>query len=74
VDKKSRQAAYRELFRHQLDPGIIAEIRTATNGNYALGSTKFQAQVAEMLGRRVTQGKPGRPRKQTGQSQIRLAV
>ncbi len=58
-----RKAAYRELFRYQLDPGIVDEIRSATNGNYALGSSQFHAQVADMLGRRVTQGKSGRPRK-----------
>jgi putative transposase len=62
-DDEARQAAYRELFRHQLDPGVVDEIRAATNGNYALGSSQFQAQVAAALGRRVTPGKSGRPRK-----------
>lgn len=38
-------------------------IRRATNGNYALGSERFQRQIAEMLGRRVTRGRPGRKRK-----------
>ncbi|MCU7850449.1 MAG: transposase [Candidatus Thiodiazotropha sp. (ex Lucinoma kastoroae)] len=58
-----RQAAYRELFRYQIDSGLVDKIRTATNGNYVLGSTRFQEQIAAMLGRRVTPGKPGRPRK-----------
>ena len=58
-------ANYRELFRYQLDPGLIDEIRSSTNGNYALGSPLFQEQVAEMLGRRVTPGKSGRPKKET---------
>jgi putative transposase len=62
-DKKTRQSAYRELFRHQLDPGMVDQIRAATNGNYALGSSQFQAQVTAALGRRVTPGKSGRPRK-----------
>ena len=44
--KEKRQAAYRELFRFQLDPGLIDEIRQATNGNYVLGSRRFQEQVA----------------------------
>lgn len=61
-DDKARQAAYRELFRYQLDPGTVDEIRAATNGNFALGSPQFQAQVAAVLGRRVKRGKPGRPR------------
>ena len=60
-DEKARQAVYRELFRYQLVPGMTDEIRVATNSNYALGSQKFQAQAAVMLGRRVTPGKSGRP-------------
>jgi putative transposase len=62
-DDRARQVAYRELFRYQLDPGMIDKIRAATNGNYALGSSHFQAQVAAMLGRRVTPGRSGRPPK-----------
>ena len=58
-----RLDAYRELFRSQLDLGMVDQIRAATNGNYALGDERFAAQVAEMLGRRVTRGKAGRPRK-----------
>jgi len=38
-----RQAAYRDLFRYQLEPGLVDEIRAATNGNYALGSPQFLA-------------------------------
>lgn len=37
VDAAARQAAYRELFRYELDPGLVDEIRRATNGNFALG-------------------------------------
>lgn len=55
---------YRELFRHDLDPGLIDEIRQATNGNFALGNSRFVAEIEEALGRRVTRGKPGRPFKQ----------
>ncbi|EAR21680.1 transposase [Nitrococcus mobilis] len=62
---EARQAAYRELFRYQLDPGTVDEIRAATNGNFALGSSQFQAQVTAALGRRVTRGKSGRPQKQS---------
>jgi len=58
----ARRAAYRELFRYQLNPGLVDEIRAATNGNYALGNPHFQAQIAAALGRRVTPGKSGRPR------------
>ncbi|MDN5871629.1 MAG: transposase [Nitrococcus sp.] len=61
-DVLARQAAYRELFRYQLELGIVDEIRAATNGNFALGSPRFQAQIAAALGRRVTPGTAGRPR------------
>jgi putative transposase len=59
---EKRQAAYRELFRYSLDIGLVDEIRKATNSNYALGSEVFVKQVEAALGRRVTQGKSGRPR------------
>ena len=58
-----RQEAYRELFRYELGPGEIDEIRHATNGNYALGSERFKEEIFKALGRRVTPGKSGRPRK-----------
>lgn len=63
VDPERRQAAYRELFRHELEPGVVDQIRRATNGNFALGNAVFSDQVAMALGRRVTPGKSGRPRK-----------
>ena len=63
VDKASRAAAYRELFRYELEPGLVDEIRRATNGNYALGNTVFASQVAVALGRRASPGKSGRPRR-----------
>src|SRR5690625_1311117 len=62
-DAAERQAAYRELFRHELEPGLVDKIRKATNSNYALGSERFQVEVESMLGRRVTPGRPGRPKK-----------
>ncbi|MBA3032162.1 MAG: transposase [Gammaproteobacteria bacterium] len=62
-DSASRQAAYRELFRFELEPGLVDEIRRATHGNFALGHADFAAQIADTLGRRVTPGSSGRPRK-----------
>jgi putative transposase len=58
-----RQAAYRELFRDRLDSVVIDAIRHATNGNYALGNAQFTEKIAAMVGRRVTPGEAGRPRK-----------
>lgn len=63
VNDGGRQAAYRELFRDELEPGLVDEIRRATNGNFALGNESFAAQVSAALGRRAAPGKPGRPRK-----------
>ncbi len=58
---EERQSAYRELFRYELDPGVVDELRSATNGNYVAGSARFQEEIALALGRRVTRGKAGRP-------------
>ena len=63
ADEQERQAAYRELFRYQLDPGLVDEIRAATNGNYVLGTSRFQEEVTKALGRRVVRGRSGRPKK-----------
>lgn len=53
--------AYRALFRAHVDEALVEEIRSATNGNYALGGKRFQAQVETALGRRAVRGVAGRP-------------
>lgn len=63
TDASARQLAYRELFRFELEPGLVDAIRQATNGNFALGDSRFGEQIAQALGRRVQPGKSGRPRK-----------
>ncbi len=63
---EARATGYRELFRHELSPGLVDQLRAATNGNYTLGNQKFTEEVELALGRRVTPGKPGRPRKGMG--------
>jgi putative transposase len=65
TDHGTRTAVYRELFRNQLDPKRVDQIRHSTNGNFALGSPLFQEEIAERLGRRVTPGRPGRPRRES---------
>lgn len=60
---QGRQIAYRELFRDELEPGMVDAIRQATNGNFALGDPRFGEQIAQALGRRALPGKAGRPRK-----------
>ncbi|MEZ5581564.1 MAG: transposase [Candidatus Competibacteraceae bacterium] len=61
-NKRLRQEAYRELFRYQLDPGLVDQIRTATNGGFVLGTERFQKEIAATLGRRTWRGRPGRPK------------
>lgn len=58
-----RLSAYRELFRYELDPGLIDQIRKSTNGNFALGNERFAKEIEAALGRRSVAGKPGRPKK-----------
>lgn len=53
--------AYREFFTAHMDPDRINEIRKATNGNYALGSERFKAEIEQTLKRRATPGKSGWP-------------
>ena len=61
--EEARREAYRQLFRSELDPEVVQEIRDATNGNFVLGGERFKRQVEMMLGRRVSRGQRGRPRK-----------
>ena len=58
-----RRQAYRALFRAHLDEALVNEIRSATNGNYALGDRRFQQQIEAALGRRAVRGLAGRPPK-----------
>jgi putative transposase len=62
---ETRRAAYRELFREAMPDRILQRIRFASNGNFALGSEDFTASAARALGRSVTPGFGGRPRKRT---------
>jgi putative transposase len=62
LDDSTGQSAYRELFRYQLEPKLVDEIRQATNGNYVLGNTEFVQQIEKALDKRVSPDKAGRPR------------
>ena len=61
LERETRLASYRGLFDTAMAPDLIANIRTATNGNYALGNQRFKSEVERTLRRRATPGKPGRP-------------
>ncbi len=57
----TRRETYRALFKAQFDARELNEIRDATNGNYALGTQRFQEQIEAALGQRAQRGKAGRP-------------
>jgi putative transposase len=57
-----RREAYRALFKAHFEAATANEIRNATNGNFALGSGRFQKQIEEALGQRAQRGRSGRPR------------
>jgi len=60
-DDVRRRTAYLELFRGELEPTELEEIRTSANAGYALGDERFRKEIAIALGRRTGPGKPGRP-------------
>ena len=47
-----RQAAYRAVFRAELDADAIDDIRLALNQNQPLGSNRFHRQIEKKLGER----------------------
>ena len=59
---KERQAAYRALFRAQLDQPAIDDIRLALNQNQPLGNERFYAKIEKMTGARREAKPRGRPR------------
>lgn len=61
---EQRTAAYRELFRGQLDSEILDSemlntIRQSTNQGMALGNERFKEEIERLAGRRVTPMKKG---------------
>ena len=58
-----------DLFRHELELGLVDEIQRATNGNFALGNGRFAAQVSLAPGKRVVPGKTERPCRASEQEQ-----
>jgi len=63
-----RQAAYRDLFRAQLDSKAIDDIRPALNQSQPLGDSRFYAKREAMTGQRREAKPRGRPRVQHDES------
>jgi putative transposase len=69
---KARQAAYRALFRAELDADAIDDIRLALNQNQPVGSNRFHAQIERKLGERREARPRGRPRLETSAAEAPL--
>jgi putative transposase len=63
TDSVAQQAAYRALFRERMDEQFVDALRAATNGGWALGNSKFKAEIAEAAERRASPLPKGRPLK-----------
>ncbi len=61
-----RLAAYRGLFRPELDAEAIADIRLALNQGQPLGNSRFLARIEQATGHRREVKARGRPRKPAG--------
>jgi putative transposase len=60
-NKDERQAAYRNLFRMELEPGQIHDIRAALNQELVLGRDDFKDKIEQMTQRQTRPGRNGRP-------------
>jgi len=59
----AQNAAYRALFRGQLDRAVIADIRNAVEQSQPIGSSTFYAAIANAAGQRREPKPRGRPHK-----------
>lgn len=58
---EARQSCYRGLFRGHVDSELVTEIRDSVNKGLALGSDRFKEEIEALYGRRVSEGRMGRP-------------
>lgn len=65
-----RCAAYRELFRVQLDEPTLKVIRESLNQEVVLGNDRFREYIEHTLARRARPGRRGRPAKQKDKSSL----
>jgi putative transposase len=65
AEPAQRQAAYRGLFKAQLEAPAIDDIRLALSQNQPLGDGRFLARIARSLGERRQARPRGRPRSST---------
>ena len=58
-----RLVEYQQLFDIILLSEKLDEIRTTTHKGMAMGSNRFKLEIERLTGRRLTEGKKGRPKK-----------
>jgi len=63
-DARTRQYAYRELFRNALDPDQVHDIRASVQTGTPLGNERFQQEIEKALNCKVGQARRGRPRQE----------
>ena len=61
-NRAERLKAYRNFIKQGTEDLELKGIRNATNGNFALGDDRFRAEIERALRRRVSPGRPGRPK------------
>lgn len=66
--EQARQAAYRSLFRPQLDDEALPDIHLALSQGQPLGNDRFSASLCQAAGVRRTQARRGRPARGQGDS------
>lgn len=59
-DDSRRQTSFLQLFAHGEDPALVAAIRDATDGGYALIGDELKARLLPNSCHRLERGKPGR--------------
>lgn len=64
-EETGRIAAYRTLFRPQLDAESVSDIRMALHQSQPLGNSRFLASIKRMTGQKREAKPRGRPRKAT---------
>jgi putative transposase len=60
---EQRRMAYRALFGNRLADAVLSEIRDATNKAWALGGTRFKAEIEALMDRQVSPKRKGGDRR-----------
>lgn len=61
-EKEKRLLTYRQLFKHSVDGNLLEDIRKSLNKGLVFGHKRFKDEIEQLTGRRVTEGKRGRPK------------